>query len=231
MTLSTLLLAVAPGLAICIFIYWKDKFEKEPLTLLIVSFLLGMFSVVPTLILSLIGQIMGFDPESNMLWWSLISCIVGIGLVEEYCKYFFVRFYAYRKPAFNEPFDGITYSVMVAMGFATVENVMYAWNGGEGVAWLRMFTAVPAHATDGIFLGYFLGLQKMHGKKFFGLLGLGLTAVSHGLYDFFALNTQHNAMFILYWFIVFVLSIYLSFKAIRIHRNNSPFNPGAEPYQ
>ena len=223
MSYTTLLLTLSPSIAICIFIYWKDKFEKEPRNLLIASFFLGMLSVIPTLILSIIGEVMGFNPGSNVLWWSLISCILGIGLVEEYCKYFFVRFHAYRKPAFNEPFDGITYSVMVAMGFATVENVLYVSNGGQDVAWIRMFTAIPGHATDGVFIGFFLGMQKIMNKSFYGLIGLGITAIAHGLYDFFALNAHIDAMFIFYWLCIFGLTIFLSFKAIRIHQRNSPF--------
>jgi RsiW-degrading membrane proteinase PrsW (M82 family) len=217
------LLTLAPSIAICIFIYWQDKFEKEPRRLLLTSFLLGMFSVIPTLLLSAVGQGLGFKPFSNDIVWSLISCIIGIGLVEEYCKYFFVRFHAYRNSAFNEPFDGITYSVMVAMGFATVENILYVMEGGETVAWLRMFTAVPSHATDGVFLGFFLGIQKVFGKSYFGLIGLALTAIAHGLYDFFVMNSNHVEMFVVYWLAVFILVIILSFKAIRIHQRNSPF--------
>ena len=217
------LLTLAPSIAICIFIYWQDKFEKEPRKLLFVSFLLGMLSTIPTLIISSIGDLFGFNAESNDVVWSLISCIIGIGLVEEYCKYFFVRFHAYKKEAFNEPFDGITYSVMVAMGFATVENILYVMDGGEEVAWIRMFTAVPSHATDGVFLGFFLGMQKIMGKSFYGLIGLGITAIAHGLYDFFAFNAANHTSFILYWFAVFILVIVLSVKAIKIHQRNSPF--------
>jgi RsiW-degrading membrane proteinase PrsW (M82 family) len=224
MSLHLILLTIAPAIAICIYIYWQDKFEKEPRKLLIASFFLGVFSTVPTIIISMIGQYLGFHPESHIMWWSLISCIVGIGLVEEYCKFFFVRFHSYRKEAFNEPFDGITYSVMVAMGFATLENFLYVSDGGEQTAWIRMFTAVPGHATDGVFIGFFLGLQKIMNKSYYGLIGLGLTAVAHGLYDFFAINAKLDLSFLLYWLIVFVLAIYLSFKAIRMHQRSSPFS-------
>lgn len=223
MTMKLALLTLAPSIAICLFVYWQDKFEREPRRLLLSSFFLGMLSVIPTLLLSSIGDFLGFKPQSNDIIWSLISCIIGIGLVEEYCKYFFVRFHSYNKSAFNEPFDGITYSVMVAMGFATVENILYVMEGGETVAWLRMFTAVPSHATDGVFIGFFLGIQKVFGKSYYGLIGLGLTAVAHGLYDFFIMNSEHEEMFVIYWLMVFILVIYLSFKAIRIHQRNSPF--------
>jgi hypothetical protein len=52
---------------------------------------------------------------------------------------------------------------------------------------------------------------------------LGITAIAHGLYDFFALNALVVAMFIIYGLCVFGLIIFLSFKAIRINKRNSPF--------
>ncbi|MCE2712694.1 MAG: PrsW family glutamic-type intramembrane protease [Cryomorphaceae bacterium] len=104
--LPIILLTLAPSIAICIYIYWQDKFDKEPKRLLVASFFLGVLSVIPTLIFSYIGQSLGFNHESNDLLWSVVSCIIGIGLVEEYSKFMFVRFYGYNKPAFNEPFDG-----------------------------------------------------------------------------------------------------------------------------
>ena len=223
MNLSLLLLTCAPGLAICIYIYWQDKFDKEPKALLVKSFFLGMLSTIPAVILSLIGEAFGFNPVSPVVWWALLSMIIGTGLSEEFSKYIFVRYYAYKKDAFNEPFDGITYSVMVAMGFATLENIFYVAEGGTSVAIARMFTAVPGHDADGVWIGFFLGLQKLHGSKIYGIIGITLTAISHGLYDFFALNAQKNDAYILYWLIVFGLSIYFSFKAIKIHRDASPF--------
>ena len=219
--LPIVLLTLAPSIAICIYIYWQDKFDKEPKRLLVASFFLGVLSVVPTLIFSFIGHSLGFNHESNDLLWSVVSCIIGIGLVEEYSKFMFVRFYGYNKPAFNEPFDGITYSVMVAMGFATFENILYVSSGGMGTAVGRMFTAVPAHASFGIIAGYFLGLQKSKNIPYYGLFGVALASVSHGLYDFFLFKANHEN-FIQYWLVVFALSIYFSFRAIRLHQANSP---------
>ena len=151
---------------------------------------------------------------------SLLSCILGIGLVEEFSKFIFVRFYCYKKDAFNEPFDGITYAVMVSMGFAALENILYVFDNGMGIGIARMFTAVPAHAVFAIIMGYYLGIQKIHHKKYAGIIGLFLAAIIHGLYDYFLFNLEYNSMFLIYWFILFIVSIYLSFKAIKIHQSH-----------
>lgn len=232
--LSLTSLALAPGLAICIYIYWQDKFEKEPLRLLILSFFLGMVSTIAAVLLSSLGEMIGLDHESDSLIFSFISCVLGIGLTEEYSKYVFVRYEAFKREAFNEPYDGITYSVMVAMGFATLENVMYVFNaesengGGMTVGWLRMFTAVPAHATDGIIIGFFLGLEKYKGVKGLGLIGLALAAVLHGCYDFFLFNS-HVPGLVIGALVSLILGVRYSLKAIKIHQLGSPFNPANRP--
>ncbi len=218
--MQLLLISLAPVIAIIIFIYWKDKLDKEPKKLLFYSFLMGILSIVVTLIISYVINGFSLEHSDDTNYRSLLSCILGIGLVEEFSKFIFVRFYCYKKDAFNEPFDGITYAVMVSMGFAALENILYVFDNGMGIGIARMFTAVPAHAVFAIIMGYYLGIQKIHHKKYAGIIGLFLAAIIHGLYDYFLFNLEYNSMFLIYWFILFILSIYLSFKAIKIHQSH-----------
>ncbi len=79
-----------------------------------------------------------------------------IGFSEEFSKFLGVRLYAYNKKSFDEPLDGIVYSVMVGMGFATFENVLYVLKYAEmgmgmEVGLDRMFLSVQvAHGTFGV---------------------------------------------------------------------------------
>jgi RsiW-degrading membrane proteinase PrsW (M82 family) len=218
--MSIILISLAPVFAIIIFIYWKDKLDKEPKKILFISFLMGILSVIVTLIISYIINGFSFDFSTGNKYQSLASCILGIGLVEEFSKFLFVRYYCFKKEAFNEPFDGITYAVMVSMGFAALENILYVSENGIGVGIIRMFTAVPAHAIFAIIMGYFLGIQKLNNKKYYGFIGLGIASVIHGLYDFYLFNAKFNLFFLLYWLILFSVSIYLSVKAIKIHQSH-----------
>ena len=59
--MGLLALAIAPGIAICIFIYIKDKYNREPVGLLMVSFILGMLSTIPAIILQILNNT---SPES-----------------------------------------------------------------------------------------------------------------------------------------------------------------------
>ena len=47
----TLSLAIAPIFAIILFVYFRDKFEKEPIHLLIKCFLFGVLSIIPAIII------------------------------------------------------------------------------------------------------------------------------------------------------------------------------------
>ena len=59
------------------------------------------------------------------------------------------------------------------MGFATLENVLYVYNYGFSTGVLRAFTAVPAHATFAILMGYFMGKAKFSKNRIqLNLLGL-----------------------------------------------------------
>jgi RsiW-degrading membrane proteinase PrsW (M82 family) len=121
--LVPLALAIAPGVGIAFYIYWKDTFDKEPRKLLIRCFLLGIFSILPAIILEYVG--FALLPVITFPITTFINAFFVIGLSEEFSKFLMLRFYAFPKKEFNEPFDGITYSVMVGMGFATLENIHF----------------------------------------------------------------------------------------------------------
>jgi protease PrsW len=215
-------LAIAPGIAISFFIYFRDKYEKEPFRLLLGCFLFGMLSTVPAALIELAEGLTGFGNSDRPIVIFLYA-FIGVGLVEELSKFFFVRVYAYPKKAFNEPFDGIVYSVMVAMGFATLENIQYAVFHGLGTTLLRMFTAVPLHATCGIIMGFFLGMAKFRNKPSrFIFIGILLATGVHGFYDFFLIQ-QDSSLLMIMAFVSLGVAVTLSFFAIRSLQKKSPF--------
>lgn len=222
--MSLLLLAVAPILVVILYIYIQDKHEKEPTGLLISSFLLGaIVSILIVVGLYLItGRFLAITDEFS-IWQQFIQAFVVVALSEEFSKYIIVKYYAQPKKAFNEPYDGIIYAVMVSMGFACTENIMYVLEGGHQVAILRAFTAVPAHATFGILMGYFMGKAKFSNNRFLlNMAGLGLAVLFHGTYDFFLFinfipGIASGA------FISLFIGIVLSKKAIKKHQDNSKF--------
>ena len=221
MTLALIASALAPVIAIIIYVYLKDKYEKEPLSLLLKSFALGVISIIPAILLETLADKIGMGISRDIIQ-TAIYAFIGVGFSEEFSKYLFLRFYVFPKKEFDEPFDGIVYSVMISMGFAAAENIMYVIEGGLSVAWARMFTAVPAHATFGILMGYYVGKAKFNNQGFLYMIrGLGLAVLLHGLYDFFLFTSQYYGLTFLS-IVTLYFAIRLSFRAINASQDESP---------
>ncbi|NNE31103.1 MAG: PrsW family intramembrane metalloprotease [Winogradskyella sp.] len=222
--MNLLLLAVAPVMAIILYVYFQDKYEKEPKGLLLVSFILG--AIVSILIVTVIYLFTGnFIPltDEYSIWQQFIQAFIVVALSEEFSKYIIVKYFAQPRKAFNEPYDGIVYAVMVSMGFACTENIMYVLEGGYETAILRAFTAVPAHATFGILMGYYMGKAKFANNRFIlNMIGLVVAVLFHGAYDFF-LFIRFIPGISIGAFASLVIAIILSKKAIKKHQDRSVF--------
>ena len=217
--MGLLALSIAPGFAICIFIYLKDKYNREPIGLLIVSFILGMFSVIPAIIIQLLSGISIESLTGKTISEVAFFAFLVVALSEELSKFIMVRYFAYRRKAFDDPFDGIIYAVMVSMGFATLENIGYVSQHGMATGIVRMFLSVPAHATFAVLMGYQLGLAKFDSKNknWHLLMAIVWPVLFHGLFDFF-LFLGNTLLHIGGSILSFIVAIRLSRKAIRKHQ-------------
>lgn len=222
MVLQALAIAIAPGIAIAMLIYALDQREREPMRLLIRCFLLGVLSVGIPLLMQLYAASRGWGASNEHLWQTAIFAFGIVGLSEELGKYIMLRFYAYPKAAFNEPFDGIVYSVMIGMGFATAENIAYVMQYGMGTGLVRMFISVPAHATFAVLMGYYVGLAKFipQHRRTLQFTGLFWAIVFHGAFDFF-LFIGDSIYLMAGSLLSFFIAIRLSIRAIRHHREIS----------
>ena len=213
--MGLLALAIAPGLAICLFIYYKDKYNKEPVWMLLFAFFLGVLSILPAVIIQLSS---GIDIEQIQNKGALsvaffAYCVVAMS--EEGSKFLMLRLFLYPRKHFDDPFDGIVYAVMVGMGFATIENIGYVYQHGVGTGILRMFLSVPAHGTFAVLMGYFTGFAKFskNKKMYYFFLALLLPVLFHGTFDFF-IFIGSQSLLALGAIVSFILALVLSFKAI-----------------
>lgn len=203
----------------------KDKYEKEPMRLLVISFLLGaIVSIIITTLLYSVFNVYIPLLDKLSVWEQFKQAFFVVGFSEELSKYLIVLLFAQPHKEFNEPFDGIVYAVMVSMGFAATENIMYVLQSGPATALVRAFTAIPAHATFGILMGYYMGKAKFAPNKLYlNLLGLFFAILFHGAYDFFLFIDFVPGIWI-GAFISLGIGIFLSTKAIKYHQKNSVFN-------
>ncbi len=154
-------LALIPVIGLLLFIYFKDKKEKEPVGLLIGLFFAGLGSVIPAIILEVIGQLIldAVIPYESAFKAVHLAMIV-VGPAEEMGKYVVLRLRTWKNKHFDYSYDAIVYAVFTSLGFAAIENVGYVFDGGLSTALMRMFTAVPGHACFAVFMGYFYSKAK-----------------------------------------------------------------------
>lgn len=218
MQLLLFFLAVIPVVVILTYIYVKDK-NKEPWGLLALLFIMGIVSCFMVLAVSdivhLIFPFMTKGTDHMTFFEVMAYAFIGVALVEEFCKFFMTYVWSYRSKNYDEVYDGIVFAVYVALGFAFFENLLYVFtNQSVSIGIARGLLAVPGHACDAVFMGYYLSVAKVYsyqGRKDLErknlLLSVIVPTILHGIYDF-CLFTG-NLIFVLL-FLVFVVFMYIA---------------------
>ena len=181
-----LIASLAPVLFLMIYIYIKDKYQKEPLKMLLLAFAGGLLAAIADIaLLSALSfaEIHVFSSELNQ---ALYQAFCQAALPEEFCKLLFLYLFIWKSRYFDEYYDGIEYAAFVGLGFAGLENILYVFEGGLGVAVGRALFAVPAHFFFAIIMGYFFAFAKFRPwkRKTYLLLAYLCPVIMHGIYDF-----------------------------------------------
>ncbi|KAA9007188.1 intramembrane metalloprotease PrsW [Paenibacillus spiritus] len=216
---SVMMSAVAPGLALLTYFYLKDKYDQEPLQLVAKVFLLGFLIVFPVMIIQN-GLMKGLPLDLYSE-----SFLISAG-VEEGLKWFVLYHMIYNHMEFDEPYDGIVYAVAISLGFATVENVLYALynHAALGPMLVRALLPVSGHAMFGIIMGYHLGRAKFSPSgrtRRILALSFVLPWLWHGIYDFIIGATPNYWI----WFMVPMMAVlwYGGMGKVARANNRSPF--------
>ena len=221
--MAVLLASLAPVLIILFYIYFRDKYDREPLGMLIKALLLGIVIVIPVLFVG--RMLMSQMPQSGKVAEAAYHAFVVASFTEELFKFLALYLLVWKSPSFNEKFDGIVYAVFVSLGFAGVENVLYVMDGGMQTALTRALTAVPAHAIFGITMGYYLGIARMYKELKGPYLARALLVpiLLHGIYDFILMV---EVGWLLLLFIPYVIALYImGMKKMKEHSDTSVFKP------
>jgi len=188
MILFTVVCTVVPIAVLSWYFYARDV-HREPRAVLVRTFLLGLLSIVPVLVLAF--PLLQFHPSfSGPLHAALYEAFVLAAIPEELLKLLVVRFYSARQRSFDEPMDGIVHGATAALGFAALENALYVADGGWMTALVRAVTAVPMHAAAGAILGYCVARARFSfGGHPVLWKGFAAAVLVHGLYDFGLIGT------------------------------------------
>lgn len=220
-------LSILPIVLIAIYYYKKDTL-KEPKKLLRKLFFSGMLSGVLVIIISYITIL--FFPtyasiENANMFKIFIYSFVFVALIEEVCKWLMIYKISYHHRDFDQLYDIILYSVLVGLGFACLENLLYTTSANNiWVAVFRGITAIPAHACFQTFMGYYLTLAKFKkgNQNKYKNLSLIIPVLLHGTYDFLLLsgNIVLVCSFFIFIVFLFIITIIKVKKIINIDKNN-----------
>lgn len=189
----TVIAAAAPSLALLIYFHLRDRYEREPVRWLLLAYLLGMFAMLAAQrgaqsVADAVPATWLQGQGGSRLVPRLFDAFVLSGLVEEVAKWTMLIAAVYHWREFDEPLDGLMYGVVIALGFASLENYLYLTDRGLGIACLRAIFAVPAHALFGGTMGFYVGRAKFprrpRSTAADHVLALVLPVLFHGSYNF-----------------------------------------------
>lgn len=124
----SLLAAIIPTAFYVALIYSVDRYEKEPMNLILAAFLWG---AIPSIIAALIFNT-AFSIPFYLLsesFGDFVGASVIAPLIEESLKGLaLLGIFVFWRHELDSPLDGIIYGAMVGMGFAMVENLFYFLN-------------------------------------------------------------------------------------------------------
>lgn len=206
-----------------LFYYLRKDPHPEPRGLVLQVFLLGMLIVFFAAFL----EILAAKIISSVAFLLLLTAFI-----EEYFKYWIVRWRMLRDSALDEPTDAMIYLIIAGLGFAAVENIFYLQKffrelmvlhfSQEAIfqlAFLRFITATFLHALASGLVGYFWALSLLSRKKIIKATlvlssGLVLATLFHALYNYLILAQ----IFILIPILLYILAIFIAaaFRKLRV---------------
>jgi len=226
--LDLIITAITPGIALGLALYFVDRHDREPLKMLMKVFFMGVFMVIPTIFI-----------ENVLSYFNVFPGLVGVfyrafivaGLTEEFMKRKVVLKTVYYNPVFDEKLDGIIYCAFAALGFATIENIMYVVFSFSDVEFLGVYRAVisvPAHMLFAITMGYYLSLAKFAAtsemSRYYYKRSLIVPAILHGIFDFILMSEIQILMILFIQFIIYLWIVNL--RKLNIYYKDSKQNSG-----
>ena len=181
--LVVLAFSLIPTLILVGFVLYSDRRNKEPVRNIVICLLSGILSValsgyLEQLVMPYIGN--------NIILTYIFA------FIEEISKMAIFFLFVFDNKYYDDMYDGLVYMMLIALSFAGLENVMYAFSESTiqksiSLSIMRDITTIPLHVICGIIIGYFLSLSsfsKNKEKKYVNILvALLLSGALHGTFN------------------------------------------------
>ena len=223
--------AILPAFALVIYIYLRDKYEREPLSQVLKAVGYGVISAGIAYVLEVSIGGMGLTGQASTWIGAVWNAFVGASIPEEAAKLLMLWLLLRRNPHFDERFDGIVYACCIGMGFAGTENILYLLgniDSWQQVAVQRAIFAVPGHFFFAVAMGYFYSQISFrdlpaHKKSRVFIVPILL----HGIYDGLLMMAEVSPILGGILVLIFYVFCFQMFKygRRRIHEQAEQSNP------
>mgnify|MGYP001560792217 CR=1 FL=1 len=212
-----------------LFYYLKKDLHPESKLMIVKVFFYGIIVTVPVFFIQiwlsqLLTQVQSLEffvdypVVVDILKWFFV-----IALTEEALKYMVLKFAVLKNGELDEPLDIMLYMVIIALGFAGLENILYLLSPVNNlsfdtilkttiiISFVRFIGATFLHTLCSALLGYFLALSFLKNKQRIPLtiFGITLATLLHGLYNFSIITLEKPMNFIIPIIIITGLGMFI----------------------
>ena len=202
-----LLLALLPVPLLAFGVLGLDRYEPEPVRLLLFAFVWGATAAALVALLLNTADLLALRALLDNSTANYLSASLGAPVIEECAKgAVILGLLRRRHHELDGPIDGIVYAGLVGLGFAMTENVLYysaaAMHSGVhgllGTFLLRGVISPFLHpmftAATGIGLGYAAIARSRAGRVVPPVIGLAVAMLLHGIWN--AAATEHHTVIV-----------------------------------
>jgi protease PrsW len=217
--LTALSYGLLPILVWLVFWLYEDRVHPEPKRLIIQALLAGMVAVPLAVTIEMWIELYVGDGFTKTFLWSL---------TEESMKYVLAFIFVLRSKHVDEALDLLIYMICVALGFAALENTLYALEplmraehfNAANLTTLRFVGATLVHVLSSAAIGVCMAFAfyKNHTRRALSVVyGLIIATSLHTFFNFFIMNVSLEAVFIVFA-AVWIIALGLILIAERIKK-------------
>ncbi len=215
-------IAFLAGLIPALFWLWfwlrEDAEKPEPYFLIAITFIAGMAVVPLALPLQKYALDLYSDVNVTLVWV----------VIEELLKYAVALIVIFWNREVDEPIDMVIYMVVIALGFAALENALFIFNPLVAGDYLnsaltgsfRFLGATLLHVLASGTIGVILALTYYKSRivqLLAGTFGLFLAVVLHALFNFFIMDANEETILGVFLFVwMGVIILFLLFEKIKM---------------
>lgn len=198
--------------------FWlrEDSKHPEPPRLIVMTFIAGILSIVPTYYAESFAVDVITNPAMVLVAWAFIEEIMKFGAA--YLGGLRTRFY-------DEPIDAIIYLITAALGFAAAENFLFIINSQDIMSSLmtgsmRFVGASLLHVLASAFIGSLMAMafNKHLFVKFMAIIfGILTSTILHTSFNVFIIKSNGGSISVIFlslWLAIIFLILF--FEKLRV---------------